>query len=256
MKSYPAVCWDNLVGRDPGPTITHSADAAGYPFENVSDWRDYTQWRSSDAGTLFVKLDAGAGQTMTADSLAIAGHNLASEGVEELALQSSDDDSEYEDCFTPLTPADDRVIFRKFPAQSHRYFKLIIPTYTNPPRIGVLFIGQAMSIPAYPDPGFDPDAREADLAQEVSKTGRLLGTAARFVRREISARFSRIAPDFISGQWVPFFANHGATPFFFAWDPDGRPEECYLVRLKEPRVDAPYERAFRGLTMDLIGTAD
>jgi hypothetical protein len=258
MNAYPVICWNNLLAASPGPDLTHSADASGYPFANLSDWRDYTCWKSSDSGTLYVKLDANPlpNHTATVDSLAIAGHNLGSENVAGLALQYSDDDSAYHDCFTPAAPPGDGVFFRQFDVQTHRYFKLVIPTYDHPPRIGVLFIGAAMEIPAYPESGFDPDGQEAEQSAEISKTGRLLGIAARFRRRELKAAFSRLPASFITESWVPFFAAHGAKPFFFAWDPEGRPEETYLVRLKEPKLEAPYERAWRSLSLTLAGMAD
>ncbi len=258
MNSYPVICWQNVSRTDPAPTVTNSTDATGYPIENVWDWREYTHWKSSDAGALYIKLDADpiAGDEITVDSLAIAGHNFGSVGVTGLKLQYSDDDVDYHDCHSAIDPADDQVIFRKFTAQTHRYFKLVIPSgYSSAPEIGVLFIGSATEIPSYPDAGFDPDAQEADLAAEYGRTGRLLGVATRFRRREIQADFSRLPASFIHDQWVPFFREHGAMPFFFAWDPEGKPDEAYLVRLATPRLEAPYERAFRSLSLTMTGVA-
>jgi hypothetical protein len=256
MNSFPVLAWKNLLAADPAPVITHSPDVDGFPFANLSDWRDYTQWQSSDTGELFIKLDASAlpGQAVSVDTFAIAGHNLYSAGVTGLSLKWSDDDQTYYDCVTPLDPGDDRVIFRRFTAQTRRYFKLIIPAgYTEPPLIGVLFIGLATEVPAFPDSGFDPDAQECEAAAEYSKEGRLLGIAARFRRREIKASFSRLPAEFIRDQWLPFFAAHGLKPFFFAWDPAGKPEEAYLVRLAEPKFEAPYDKSTRALALTMSG---
>ncbi|HUT54621.1 MAG TPA: hypothetical protein VM658_14620 [bacterium] len=256
MNSFPVLAWKNLFNAAPAPAITHSPDADGCPFANVSDWRDYTLWQSSESGELFVKLDASAlpGQAVSVDTLAIAGHNLNSAGVTGIALKWSDDDATWYDCFTPLDPADDRVIFRRFAAQSRRYFKLVIPSgYTDPPAIGVLFIGLSTEVPAFPDTGFDPDAQECEAAAEYSKEGRLLGIAARFRKREIKASFSRLPASFIRDEWLPFFVAHGEKPFFFAWDPEGKPEEAYLVRLASPKFEAPYDKSWRGLSLTMSG---
>ena len=258
MNSYPVISWDSLLCADPGPTITHSSDADGYPFENISDWRDYTQWKSSETGELFVKLDASglSGQSVTVDTMVIAGHNLGSAEVTGLVLKWSDDDVVYTPCFNALDPEDDRVIFRLFTEQTRRYFKLVIPSgYSQAPKIGVLFIAKSLQIPAYPDSGFDPDEQEADLAAQYGRTGRLLGVAERFRRRRIRASFSRLPASFITDEWLTFFSSHGAKPFFFTWDPEGRPEESYLVRLSEPKIEAPYDRAFRSLSLSMSGVA-
>lgn len=259
MNAYPLLAWNNLLGGSPEPTVTHSADAEGYPFANLSDWRPYTFWRSSESGALYIKLDAGPlpGQTATVDTLALAGHNFKTAGVSGVGLFWSDDDSEYSPCLPAFDPENDRVIFRAFPAQTRRYFKLIIPPgYSEPPRIGILFLGRSTVLPAYPDPGFDPDSQEVELAQEHSRRGHLLGIAECFRRREIRLSFSRLPPNFISEELVPFFSAHGLRPCFFAWDHQGHPQEAYLVRLAVPRLEAPYDRAFRSLTMNLTGAVE
>lgn len=259
MNPYPVIAWRNILLENPGPDVTHSADASGYPFENISDWRDYTYWESALSNELFIKLDATVlpGMVMTIDTLAIAGHNLKTAGVQDLVFQWSDDNIAYYDCFSAIDPDSDRLIFRSFPAETHRYFKLTIPDgYSGTPRIGIFFAGVAMEIPAYPDSGFDPDAQMVEVAGQESRTGRLLGVAERFRRREIKVSWSRIPASFINGQWGPFFAEHGAMPFFFAWDPDGRPEEAYLVRLAQPQLEAPYEKAFRSLSLQMTGVVE
>jgi len=257
VNAYPVIAWRNLLCETPGPTVTHSADTVGYPFANLYDWRDYTQWMSSATGELVIKLDAEPlpGQVMTVDTLVIFGHDLHTVGVSGLSLLWSDDDVTYTPCFTPLTPDSDRIIFRSFAEEAHRYFKLIIPAgYTQAPKIGLLFVGAAMAIPAYPDSGFDPDALEADVAAEYSRTGRLLGIADRFRRREIKVNFSRLPLAFIKDELMPFWNAHGTKPWFFAWDPVGHPDEAYLVRLSTPRLEAPYEKTLRNLSLTLVAT--
>jgi len=259
MNSYPVLAWENLLAADPGSAVTHSPDADGYPFANLADWRDYTHWRSAESGELFVKLDASSlpGQVISVDTLAVAGHNLAGAGVTGISFSWSDDDVTYTPCFPAIDPENDRVIFRRFAAQTRRYFQMVIPEgYSEAPSLGILFIGTSLEVPAYPDAGFDPDAQEAEAEVEYSREGRLLGVAERYRRREIKAGFGRLPAEFIRDEWVPFFAAHGSKPFFFAWDPVGRPEEAYLVRLAAPRFEAPYDRAFRSLALTMIGVED
>jgi len=259
MNSYPVIAWRNLLCQDPAPIVTPPATETDYPIDNVWDWREYTLWKPSASGDLEIKFDADPlpGDEMTVDTLAIAGHNLGGVGVTGLVLKYSDDDSTYYNCFTPIDPAADGVIFKRFAAQTHRYFKLLIPSgYSDTPMIGILFIGECLEVPAYPDSGFDPDRQEAVLAAEYSREGRLLGVAARFRRREISAEFKRLTSSFIDNDFTPFFEAHAFKPFFFSWDTDNRADETRLVRLASPRLEAPYEGAFRSLSLSMTGVAE
>lgn len=259
MNAYPVIGWKNWMGASPGPAVTHPADADGYPFANLSDWREYTEWRTGETGALEIKLDAGGldGGKIAVDCFALAGHNLASAGAADIGLYSSDNDADYSACFPAFTPASDRPQLRSFAARDRRYFKLVIPAgYTPPIQLGILFIGRALTIPAYPDAGFDPDVQEAELAAERSRSGYLLGVAPRSRRREVSAGFGRLPAAFIAEEWAPFFSVHGWRPFFFAWDPVGHPEEVYLLRLTNPRLSAPFAGAFRSLSLEMTGPAD
>lgn len=258
MKHFPIIAWDNLLARDNAPAVTKPADASGHPFANLTDWRDYTTWMTSATGAIEIKLDAATlpGGEMEVDTLAIAGHNLHTAGVAGLSFQHSDDDSSYTGCFTPIDPADDRVILAHFTSCSHQYFKLTIPAgYTATPELGVLFVGKAMEIPAYPDAGFDPDQAEIGLNAEHGRTGRLLGVASRYRSESAEASFSRLPSSFIEDEYVPFFDAHGQLPFFFDWSPDDAKARPRLVRLDGPKLGAPRHRAYLSLSLKLAGVA-
>ncbi len=257
MSDYPVIAWENVLSMD-GVTVTRPADAAGFPFQNALDWRDYTHWRAeASSGDLEIKIDAGESCQAPVDCLAIAGHDLASSGVSGLALKYSDDDSIYHDCMEPAAPEDDSAFFCRFPVQSRRYFKLVIPDgYSAAPRLGVLFVGQAMEIPAFPEAGFDPDGLETAMAAETGRTGRLLGVAQKYSRRRIRASFDRLDPGFIEEEWSRFWRLHGLRPFFFAWDPARDPRRVALVRSAEPGFSSPYQGPYRSLAIEMISAGE
>jgi len=256
VKTPPIIAWKNLLSEEPDLSVTHSTDEQGHPFANLKDWRDYTLWRSSETGDLYVKIDATevAGGKVTVDTLAFAGHDMKSAGVAGMTLAWSDDDLDYTAFIGPLTPSRDGVLLRRAAAQTRAYFKLTIPAgYSYAPSIGVLFMGESMVMPTCPDPGFTPDTLVAEASAEYSREGRLLGVSERWKRREVKAGFSRLPPSFVSTTFIPFWKQHGNKPFFFAWDPDDRPEEAALVRLTSSRMEAPYSPAFRSLFLEMAG---
>jgi hypothetical protein len=252
MKGYPLLSWQNLI-CDEDLTITHSPDETSFPFENISDWRDYTFWKSSSTGDVFVIIDAGAGKTIQVDTLAIAGHNLGSAQAENLSISYSDDGSSYFNCAFSFSPADDGLIFINFEVCEHRFFRFIIPTgYSAAPEIAALFIGSSMVIPGYPEDGFDPDSLESEESVEHGRTGNLLGVSRRFLRRRIKADFNDLEPDFIKEEFIPFWKAHSGKPFFFTWDPE-RTDESYFVKMASGSFSSPYQKSSKSLSLEMTG---
>ncbi|GEM_PF-1024707 len=209
------------------------------------------------AASEWLKIDAGEGETLTVSCLGISGHDLYTQGAENIVLQFSDDDSGWTNCLSPFTPSDDSTIFKTFAITTHRYFRLLIPScYTASPQIGVLFIGSYFSFPVYPDPGFDPDGQEKEFKGQWSREGHLLGMISKYTRREISVRFQRLTPDFLANTFIPFWQNHVPSPFFWAWDTTNHPEEVYLVALARGRLSMPYTANTRSLDLNLVGVKE
>ncbi len=255
MNSKPVIAWNNLLA-DAEVTVTHTESADGYPFQNLSDWRDYTLWKPAGTGEVFIKLDAGSGNTITVNTWAIAGHNLYSAGVTGMGLYRSDDDENYYPCLDTVDPAADGVFFRKFDIVSARYVKMVIPEgYVETPEMGVVCLGACLAFPAYPDPGFDPDGQETEEAVQYSRCGNLLGVATLYRKHNIVAEWSRLPASFIEDEWMPFWQSHGSRPFFFAWDPLGRPDRARFVRLGSNKLEAPYEGPWRSLSLSMTGRA-
>jgi hypothetical protein len=255
MNAKPIIAWKNQVLK---AALSVSTEASGFPPENLQDWRPYLAWKGTGSDEQWLKLDAGAGATITAACLGLSGHDLKSQGVTNLALKYSDNDVDWFDCLTPWTPATDKGILKTFPAQTHRYFKLVIPTgYTAPPRLGVWFLGEYLPFPVYPELGFDPDGQAKESEAQLSRGGNLLGVVERFTRREIRVAFRHLSPAWCETAWKPFFAEHGLRPFFWAWDLQNHSEQVYLLRLLKPELAMPYEAgSWRSLDLTLEGLAE
>ena len=255
QNAKPLIAWNNQVLE---ATLTASTEALGFPRQNLQDWRPYLAWKGTGTAEQWLKLDAGVGATVTAACLGLAGHDLASQDISGLALKYSDDDLSWSDCLSPFAPACDRTILKTFPSQTHRYFKLVIPSgYASPPRLGIWFLGGQFQVPVYPELGFDPDGQVKETEAQLSRGGNLLGVIERFTRLEFKVGFRHLAPDWCENTWKPFFAAHALQPFFWAWDLTNHPEQVYLVRLSRPELNLPYQAgSWRSLDLALEGLAE
>lgn len=83
----PIFLYDNLLKRF-APAVT--SEASGFPASNLYDDDLNSLWKATGSGDQTISTDAGAGNTVTADSLFIGNHNLFTAGAG-VVLQASDD---------------------------------------------------------------------------------------------------------------------------------------------------------------------
>ena len=76
------IIYNNKIDDVGTAAITASSEEVNFDAPRVQDERLSVAWRSTSAGGLeWVKLDAGAGTTITVDTAAVLGHNLTSTAV-------------------------------------------------------------------------------------------------------------------------------------------------------------------------------
>lgn len=83
----PIFLYDNLL-KSYAPAAT--SEASGFPASNLYDDDLNSLWKATGSGDQTISTDAGAGNTVTADSLFIGNHNLFTAGAG-LIMQGSDD---------------------------------------------------------------------------------------------------------------------------------------------------------------------
>ena len=257
MNAKPIIAWDNALLKS-GVTLAASTEALGYPAANLGDWRPYLAWKGAGAAEQWLKVDAGAGNTLAVSCLGLSGHDLKTQGVSNLALKYSDNGTDWADCLAPFNPADDKTLLKTFPVQARRYFKLVIPAgYASPPRIGVWLLGGYLQMPVYPELGFDPDGRVKESETQQSRGGHYLGAVERYTRLQLRVGFRHLSPTWGESEWKPFYTAHGLRPFFWAWEIENHADEVYLVRLARPELALPYEAgSWRSLDLALEGIAE
>jgi len=231
VNAKPIFLWDNKLVSQSGLTITHSTDESGFPFANILDWRKYLKWQSSDSGDLFIKIDAGSGETLILDSFAVAGHDLHTQGAT-IKLQYSDNDADWYDVVS-VTPSTDRDLARFFTSAEHRYFKVLMPTgYVAPPKIGHLFLGEMMQMPVWTSGPFNPRPMKIVSEDSTSATGQHLETIEKYRWLEISVKFKGLSRTWCDANLDPFELEHMPAPFYWVWDKENHPNDVYLMKKK------------------------
>ena len=75
--SNPIIFYDNIFTIATPTATTTDADSA-FDVANINDYRTYTYWKSTSSATNYLYIDATAADD--ADTLAIVGHNLGTDG--------------------------------------------------------------------------------------------------------------------------------------------------------------------------------
>ena len=249
--ALPIIAWDNQIEPSVMAIPPSSGDASGFPSANVGDWRPYERWKASTFPNAWIKVDAGAGNTITASILAIMGHNLATIGAT-FTLDGSDDDASWVTALT-ITPSGDRALAGTFPEASYRYWRLLFSGETAAAEIGIWFLGPYIQFPDYCLPGFDPQKKKLTTDTTLGQTGELLGTTRRFTTWDITANFGDMDRDWVTLWITPMENTHYPKPFFWVWDEENHPEDVFLLRCDKPEISHAVSANLAMVSLEMTG---
>lgn len=144
------ILWHNEIDHQ---TLTANSEDQDFPAENLQDTELAVTWRSLALSDIEIKIDAGAGNTITADYVAILAHNITSgatikyqmHGTDSWAAPDLDETLSYRDT----------AIIGSFTSISKRYARFYITDAANPDtylEIGRAFIGTKLTMPGI-EPG-------------------------------------------------------------------------------------------------------
>lgn len=108
-------------------TVTGTPDT-GYPEERLYDRSQRFYWKVTDTTTFEIEVDQGS-SILDVDTLVIEGHNF--DGLT-LTWQYSDNGSDWDTAKTWSQSGNSQIVKTLSSALSHRYWKLIIASATNP----------------------------------------------------------------------------------------------------------------------------
>jgi hypothetical protein len=206
--------------------LVASATTSGYSVDNLLIFLESSLWKGVGTGTHTITFDAGVGNTVTADYVGVANHNLSGATFK---LQYSTDNfaADINDAVS-FSPADNFPFLKEFTSQDKRYWRIQLTGLTAVPFMGIAYWGDRVEwdYPAL----FDPDNESNKAKINLSPTGYLLGINNKYIERSISLKFRRA--DDGGTLWNALRAwweNHGLNLLFIAWDIDNHPNDIFFV---------------------------
>lgn len=235
-------------------TITSSAEDAGYPDDNVINWRDYVRWHGSDANSYWIKADYGSQIAVT--SFGIAGHNLNTCSAR-IKLEGSNNDVDWTSIVAYITPGNDFVFARCFTSVTYQYYRITIDNNGGAnfsPQIGIFFVGSYLEFPELIDYPFDPDAQRDHSSRSHGESGNLLGIVNDWTERSFSVTFRGLTQAWTANTWQAYWDAYRFQPFIWLWDYANYQAAAYLMAFDMDEMEVLFDKIWRQpLTLEMIG---
>ncbi len=229
-------------GRVNGPMIGYrqlltlaslSSDeaAAGFPVTNLANNSTAEKWKAETDTEQYITAFLSSPQAF--DYVGLAAHTLGSTGTV-VQVQISDDGDAWEDIGPDFLPGDDSPIMVRFPSTTRQWVRLKLTPDTDPPAIGILYIGQLLILQRNIYVGFTPMTYDYTnvISTGISESGQFLGAIARRANPGCTIPQKNLTAAWFRTNMAPFLraatgtgADRYRQPFFFAWRPTDYPSE-------------------------------
>jgi hypothetical protein len=208
--------------------VTGSTVALDSAVANAVNPRSYLRWHAGLTPT-FAEIKSELDQARAATCWGLTGHNIGTAGAT-LALLGSNDDITYS-VIDSYTPSNDNTFLRAITATN----KLTFDYWMDDP--------------------FDPYRRRPQRDFAESEDGHALGQVITYQRLELKPKFIFVDETF-SDNFRDWFNTKGGEPFFWQWNPGGKPTEVYYMMVDPKwRWDLPIQWGplLREFTLQMIG---
>jgi hypothetical protein len=257
---YPIIGWHNLVTVS---NLEVEHEDTDHPGVNMANPATFLKWLSDDANaqTWTVTL---AGEEI--DYVGLEGHNLGSLGATVLVEVLAPGDGEVYEEVHEVSPGTDATLILRFGAQNAAGLKV---TITPPeggygegefPQNAVLHVGKLLTMQKGLQMGHTPivDGDVVEILNGTSQGGDFLGSIVTFEAKKSGAQFKLIDKTWFRSDMRPFLVHaNGGQPFFWAWNPDGFPEECGYCWLDGPaRPTISHTAGHVDLQLEMTGIAE
>ncbi|MEN6333793.1 MAG: hypothetical protein ABFE01_05990 [Phycisphaerales bacterium] len=160
------ILWNNEFDKY---TALFSSERTGFPATNVQHEHLTRVWRSLTDEDEYVAIDAGAGETVTADCAFLAAHNLSATAV--VKIQGCDDGTYATPDVDETMTWDDGIMVAFFTSDALRFWRFLIDDPDNADgyiEIGRVAIGSYLQMPPI-EPGIDlPMGTTTLLSESIS----------------------------------------------------------------------------------------
>lgn len=257
--SNPCYLFDNLFDDTTVlAATTTDPSSTEYNVFNVIDYRPYTLWQTGTAAEAkSFTIDTGQ-TTSEADSFAIWGHNLGTNGVT-ISVQHSSDNFVSITTAATSTPPDDKAFGGAFSSAVNRYWRIAFTQATTVKlKIGVALVGKRQTIPWQQGRGINPEAYDVQSAGADSKTMQPLGTIVKGKQRRLQVNITNLPATWVENTFLPDWDNHlgESKPFIWKWN-TAITTACYPMQVDPSRANfvSNYldNTAYRDITMSLKG---
>lgn len=145
-------------------TLQASSEQGNFPAVNLQDPHLVNAWRSNSVDAQWIKIDAGSGNTITANSVAIAGHNLTASAT--IKIQANATDAWGGPSIDETVTWDADIMTKLFTnSTGYRFWRFYFDDDSNPDgyiEIGRLFLGTRLQMPKI-EPGVDIPYRTTSI---------------------------------------------------------------------------------------------
>lgn len=246
----PRIGWHTLLTAS---NVTADEEAAGFPVSNLGNAITSLKWKGETTAVQTVTVDLGAADEV--NYFALAGHNLGTDGAQ-IKFQKSTNGSSWTDVTSARVLSSDFAFMEEFEDQNTRYYRLHITPVTLAPQIAVLYIGRVLRMQRRIYVGHKPVTlnRKTTVTSGFSENGQFLGRVK--IRQALQGRaeFRNITPDWYRDTFDPFVSGVEEIPFFFAWRPEGYPNEIGLMWLDgDPEATNELPNGLMSLSFSMNG---
>lgn len=233
--------------------VVASSEAAGFPASDATNVFTNEYWKPT---TLPATWTCDAGTGVDTDYIGIAAHTLGSSGCS-LTIEYSTDNSTWTQ-LNAFLPADNRPIMLIYGTITARWWRFTL-NGTTAPRIGVIYIGQALQMQRAIYGGHAPLTlnRQTTIYNQVSEAGQFMARSITRQGNSTSFTWKHLTADWYREYFDPFVLAARTRPFFIAWRPSKFPEEVgYVWTSEDIRPSNMGIKDFMEVSMTVSGVTD
>ncbi len=254
----PVIGWHNLVTA--ANVSTGNADV-NFPTVNLATDNTAERWQASSADDQRIVVDL-SDYVGDIDYIAVARHNFGSVKAELSVEVYTDLDvnglPDWQEVIAPVIPANNSPKLFRIAPQAVLGICIRIQNAIGVPRAAILYAGKLLILKPTIQTDFTPLnlGRRRETVTDRNEVGDFLGRMVLSEGLESSVSLLYLDPAWYRQYMDPFVAAAATTPFFFAWDPLGYPDEVGFAWIRPGSHPQPsiYENVgLMSITLDMSG---
>ncbi len=232
----PIVGYQNLVTSG---NVSASSETEDHPAVFLANPATHLFWRSaqgSPTSAEFITVVVDSPEEI--DYMGIARHNFGSVGLPVSVQAQYEPAGAWSDLVTEQLLSDDGPVIFRFVPQSVYAIRLVIGesltgNLGTDAQLAVLYVGKLLIMQRRLYVGHTPITmgRMTQVVNQWSISGDFLGRIITGERRQSSANFVNLTPDWYRTYFEPFVIAAQESPFFWAWRPGDYPLEVGYAAL-------------------------